>query len=214
MNNDKVYIKNLAIETIKQNLAKGNYDELSNLALTALEKGVTKRLAFEVNIACGMYFSHSREYISSVRHLNKARTIYPARKQAFDALIKCFEDIYSTFKEQMSAQDYQNLIEALDPIVNFHQVYFPQHKIVVARAKKLIGSFEYNKSFVAGSKVESAVSFRLLEIKNIIYEDMTLEEMYNAAAKILAPTLREIIKEKSEKKETPSKKKKKDKKKE
>ena len=58
--------------------------------------------------------------------------------------------------------------------------------------------------YVAEEKIETPATFKVGQIHNAIYDDMTFEELQSEFARIIEPTVRDILEEKE--KETKKKK--------
>lgn len=195
---------------VKNNIQAGEWQKLI-AALPAVEDaGISKPLLSKAFILGAEYLEEKEDWVNVIKYSNKARSLNPSTANVFEKLVNAFGSFYLLFKEEFSKQDLKRLREPLMLILDYHFINFPKHKKIVKTGNELVQKIDYQLKYKATDKIESAASFRVQQIHDAIYEDMTFEEIQSEFARIIEPTVRDLLdekeKEKKKKKEVKSKK--------
>lgn len=198
---------------IKQNIEGEEWQKLVDALPVAEEAAISKPLLLKAYILGAEYLEQKEDWVRVIKYFNKARSINPGNLNVLDKLISAFESFYSLYKAEFSKQDLKLLSEPLKLILDFHNINFPKHKKIVRSGNELIQKIEYQLKYNAVDKIESQATFRTQQIHNAISDDMTFEQIQSEFARIIEPTVRDLLeekeKEKKQKKKTNSKKNKK-----
>ena len=93
-------------------------------------------------------------------------------------------------------QDLKILKDPLVLLIDYHQLNFPKHQAQVEVGKELIQKINYRMKYVAEEKTETLATFKVGQIHNAIHDDMTFEELRSEFARIIEPTVRDLVEEK------------------
>jgi tetratricopeptide (TPR) repeat protein len=215
--------KTILAKRINNDLANKNFKDLSITYPIAEEYEVSKSLLKRAASQLGNYFVEEKRFDEAIKIFNKARVLDQTNRSIFSKFIKCIDLFFIENVEEFSKKDLAEFKQAILPIINFHKVNFPEHRQIIESIDHLFRRIDYRIEYVAKDVQESKVTFRIQQIKNALYDDdMTIEQVRQEAARLLAPTLRRMYdeyekkeaEEKEEKKKVNDKKKKVKKKKE
>ena len=185
---------------IKKSIKESNWKELTDLLPGAEEVGISKSLLRKAFILGSEYLEEKKDWVGVIKYYNKARSMDPASVNVFNKLLSAFNSIYLLFKEEFSKQDLQLLREPLQLILDFHTINFPKHQKIIKAGYELVQKIDYQLKYKAIDKIESAASFRVQQIHDAIYEDMTFEQLQSEFARIIEPTVRDLLDEKEKEK--------------
>jgi hypothetical protein len=214
--NDQLQIEKKKMLTlrVKNNIENGEWQKLIDALPVAEEAGIPKPLLHKAFILASGYLEERGELTKVINYLNKARSLKPETVKVFDKIIKAFYSFYLQFKEVFSKQDLTLLKETLLFLIDYHHMNFPRHQNQVKLGRELIQKIDYRLKFKAQDKSESPATFRVQQIQDAIYGDMTFEELRSEFARLIEPTVRDLLDEKAkEDKKSKDKKSKKSKKK-
>lgn len=199
---------------LKQHLEKEEWQKLIKVLPGAEEFEVSTTLLRKCWILAGEYLAGEKDWTNAIISYNKARVKNPSTIYVFDELINAFSSFYEQFKNKFSKADLKILKDPLVLLIDYHQLNFPKHQTQVEIAKELIQKINYKINYTAQEKEETPATYRIQQIHNAIYNDMTFEELRSEFARIIEPTVRDLLEEKEkETKKEKSKKYKKGKKK-
>ena len=167
---------------------------------TAEEAGISKSLLRKAFILGSEYLEEKEDWVNVIKYYNKARSMDPGTVNVFNKLVRAFNSFYLLFKEEFSKQDLQLLREPLQLILDFHTINFPKHQKIIKAGYELVQKIDYQLKYKAIDKIESAASFRVQQIHDAIYEDMTFEQLQSEFARIIEPTVRDLLDEKEKEK--------------
>ena len=195
---------------VKNNIEAGEWQKLIDALPVAEEAGISKPLLRKAFILGAEYLEEKEDWVRVIKYFNKARSMNPSSVNVFNKLVSAFESFYLLFKEEFSKQDLKILREPLQLILDYHTFNFPKHQKIIKTGNELIQKVDYRLKYKATDKIESSATFRTQQIYSAIYDDMTFEELQSEFARIIEPTVRDLLdekeKEKKKTKETKSKK--------
>jgi len=182
---------------IKLHTDNENWKSLIEIYPGAEETGVSKTLLKNTALIIADEVTKEKRYHESIIFLNKARIREQKSKKIFQAFVNAVDIFFKDTVEEFSKSDLEEFKQAILPIINFHKVNFPKHRQIIDSTDHLFRRIDYRIKYVAKDVQESKVTFRVQQIKNALYsDDMTLQEVHQEAARILAPTLRRMYFEK------------------
>jgi len=192
-----IVLKKIFSAKIKSFIADDNWEELIKLFSGAEEAGVSSTLLKSTALKITDYVHSNKRYHEAIIFLNKARIRDQKSKKIFQAFVNAVDIFFKDTVEEFSKSDLEEFKQAILPIINFHKVNFPKHRQIIDSTDHLFRRIDYRIKYVAKDVQESKVTFRVQQIKNALYsDDMTLQEVHQEAARILAPTLRRMYFEK------------------
>ena len=195
---------------LKQNIENKEWQNLVNALPVAEEAKISSSLLRKAWIYGGEFLFKEKDWVRAITFFNKARSLDPTTISVFDKIIKAFGQFYEQFKENFSKHDLEKLRYPLILMLDYHQINFPKHQHLVKKGKELIQKIDYKFKYVAVEKEESPATFKVQQIYDAIYDDMTFEQLQSEFARIIEPTVRDLLdekeKEKKEKKKGKSKK--------
>jgi hypothetical protein len=188
---------------IKQNIENKEWQKLITALPVAEEAKISTSLLRKAWIYGGEYLFEKKDWVNVITFYNKARSINPSTVVVFDKLIQAFNLFFEQFKDKFSKQDLKTLRDPLILMIDYHEINFPKHQPLIEIGKELIQKIDYKIKYVATDQVETVATFKVQQIYNAIYDDMTFEQLRSEFARIIEPTVRELLdkKEKETKKE-------------
>ena len=188
---------------IKQNIENKEWQKLIAALPVAEEAKISTSLLRKAWIYGGEYLFEKKDWVNVITFYNKARSINPSTVLVFDKLIQAFNLFFEQFKDKFSKQDLKTLRDPLILMIDYHEINFPKHQPLIEIGKELIQKIDYKIKYVATDQVETVATFKVQQIYNAIYDDMTFEQLRSEFARIIEPTVRELLdkKEKETKKE-------------
>ena len=185
---------------VKNNIEAGEWQKLVAALPAAEDAGISKSLLRKAFILGSEYLEEKEDWVNVIKYYNKARSMDPGTVNVFNKLVRAFNSFYLLFKEEFSKQDLQLLREPLQLILDFHTINFPKHQKIIKAGYELVQKIDYQLKYKAIDKIESAASFRVQQIHDAIYEDMTFEQLQSEFARIIEPTVRDLLDEKEKEK--------------
>ena len=205
----EIITKKIFTDRVRTYLEKDELEDLIKLFPGAEEAKVAEALLKKASIKIGEYLVKEKRDYEAIIFFNKARVKDPKSKSVFQSFIETVDKFFKENVEEFSKKDLEEFKQVILPIINFHKLKYPEHKKIVQSTDHLLRRIDYRIKYVAKDVQESRVTFRVQQIKNSLYnDDMTLEQVHQEAARLLAPTLRRMYDE-YEKKEGEGKDKKK-----
>lgn len=213
MSNELTEGKKITTEMVKQFIKDNQYDKLVVLLPKVEKYQVSNSLFCSAYKKTGEYLIEKERFNESIIILNKVRVRDNKNKNVFKSFVKALDSFFKQNVEEFSKTDLEEFKQAILPVINFHKVNFPEHRQIIDSTDHLFRRIEYRIQYVAKDVKESKVTYRVQQIKNALYnDDMTIEQVHQEAARILAPTLRRMYFERfgneAEKKDEKDKKKK------
>jgi len=189
---------------LKNYIEKEEWKKLVSFLPVAEEVEISTTLLRKCWILAGEYLAGEKDWTNAIISYNKARVKNPATIYVFDKLIDAFGSFYEQLKDMFSIADLKILKDPLVFLIDYHQLNYPKHQAHIEVGKELIQKINYRMKYVAEEKIETPATFKVGQIHNAIYDDMTFEELQSEFARIIEPTIRDILEEKE--KETKKKK--------
>jgi hypothetical protein len=212
-------LKKAFTNKIKLHTDNENWKALIEIFPGAEEACVSKFLLKNTALKIAEYVYSKERYSESIIFFNKARVKDPKSKTIFQSFINTVDKFFKESVEEFSKKDLEDFKQTIRPIIEFHKLKFPAHHKIIDSTEHMFRRIDYRIKFVAKDVEESKLTFRVQQIKNALYGDMTIEEVRQEYARLLVPKLRERLakeeededeKKSSKKKATPKKKKGKD----
>lgn len=200
----------LAVNVVKEKIKKHEYIFAAQFVYDTDYKYefpiVLKKQVLAKGAKC---YLQKGDYESAFFLFNRLHRINPKSKTTFKNLVSTLESIWNKYESIVGSKganyftvdDAVKFSTSLSILINYHIINFPDHRHEIEKGKQLLIKVEYTKKHKAieskdpKKEIESVVSFRIKKIYDSIYEEMTLDQVYQEAARILAPTIREILAE-------------------
>lgn len=207
----------LAVNAVKEKIKKGEYILAAQFVHDTDNKYefplALKKKALSQGAKCHLQRYDFESAFFLYNHLHK---VTPQSKTTFKNLISVLDKIWDNYESIVGANganyftvdDTEIFLTSISMLINYHLVKFPEHRIEIEEGKQLLKKVNYIKKYKAiesedpNREIESAVSFRIKKIYDAIYEEMTLEQVYQEAARILAPSIRDYLSDKEKESET------------
>ncbi len=216
----EIITKKIFTDRVRSHIADNKWEDLIKLFPGAEEAGVANTLLKSASRKVGEYLYSSKRYYEAIIFSNKARSRDPKTKSTFNLFVNSLQMFFNENVEEFSQKDLSEFKQAILPIIDFHKLKFPAHRKIVDSTDHMFRRIDYRIKYVVKEVEESKVTFRVQQIKNSLYGDMTSEEVQQEFARLLVPKLRERLdeeenseEEKKNSKKKPNGKKKKGKKK-
>jgi hypothetical protein len=186
--------KALYTEAIRQNIAKKDWTKLADVMMEAEKVGVGKTLRRRGWYHLGLYEAERGNHPSAIIAFNSARFGQPGDKPVLKELFAQLEAFYVANESVFSREDLLLFEEPIEMIEGFCRLRSKKDDANLDRARKLIQRIQA-KVNDAPSKRETPVTHHVVRIHSALYSNMTPEEVRAEFARIIAPTLREMLKE-------------------
>ena len=157
-----------------------------------ISNGLLKKAAKKI----GEYFRSRDNYYKAVIFYNKARIRDLSDSNSFSSFVDSALKFFTDNAEEFSKNDLVKYKQAILPIINFHKLNYPEHQKIINPTEQLFRRIDYRLKYVAEDLQESKVTFRVNEIKDALYADMSPQEIRDEFAKIIEDDLRELLEEK------------------
>jgi len=192
--------KQIITTRLKRYLTEQNFEEVKSTMLAAESFRAAKTLLKRSYLFLGKSAIQNADYYSAIVYLNKARVIDPASKIIFELLVEAFKEFFRINFEEFSKKDLEEYRQAILPIIEFHKLKFPAHREIIDSMSHMFRRIDYRIKYEAKDVDESKITFRVHEIKNAQFDNMTIEEVNQELAKTLTTIIRrELSKDKSDK---------------
>jgi len=198
--------KQIITTRLNNYLREKNFEEVKSTMLAAESFGVSKPLLKKSYLFLGKSAINSDSY-SAILFLNKARVIESSSKVIFEHFVKAVQEFFRVNVEEFSKKDLEEYRQAVLPIIEFHKLKYSAHRKIVDSMSHMFRRIDFRISYVAKDVQESKVSYRIQQIKNSLYGDMTIAEVRTEFARLLGPKLRERISSEHDDEESPKEKK-------
>jgi hypothetical protein len=207
--------KKILSQTIKENLAKGNFEAVENACRIAFEKGGLsnrdKNFLQKGFVRIAEQYQKNVEYDSSVINYEYAKILNPTNVTYLLNQLKIIEIIYNNTKDNLTNYDCQMLDLILFTLVAPYKS--------IEKFETALSAIELENELInkitsllphAPKKEESLISFRLEKILNTIaslkFSHLSPDERVKEASKYLGKGLRRVLRKiNQEKQNKPSK---------
>ena len=192
--------KKILTQTIKENLASGNFDAVESACRIAFEKGglskSEKRFIKDKFVLIASNYEKSNNIFGAIINVNRARVINPYEIKIINHLINLIRDVIIIYGSDLVGGDVELLNQLIDsvsiiyeplPQSNFFRPSLNTAKEVRHRLKEV--------SVNAPNKIEGRITHQLIEILKIFYEDWNEKDIADEWAKNVSKVLKRILKE-------------------
>ena len=186
--------KEIYSEAIRQNVLKRDLTRLYDTMAEAEKAGVGKTLRKKGWVVLGRLEAERGNHPAAIIALNSARSTQPTDKLVVRKLFEQLEVFYEANESVFSREDLLLFEDPIERIEGFYRLRNEKDAAGLDRARKLIMRIQA-KVNDAPSKIESRVTHHVERIYSALYSTMTPEEVRAEFARIIAPTLREMLKE-------------------
>lgn len=202
--------KKLNTYVITEYLKNKDYERLNAVLSLGEKYNLPKSLMKKAYLAAGKYLLSKDKTHDAIITLNKARNLDQKSGKTLqlfvDAVLRFFKDNV----EEYSKSDLEEFKLTILPIIEFHKLKFPAQRSIIDSTSHMFKRIDYRIEYVAKEAVETKITFRVNEIKNALYGDLTMEQVQQEFARLLVPRMREYLEKHSDEYDDKDKKKKKD----
>jgi hypothetical protein len=184
----------LYTEAIRQNIARKDWIRLSDVMMEAEAAGVGKTMRKKGWYHVGMYEAGKGNHPSAIIAFNSARFAQSKDKPVLKQLFSQIEAFYEANESVFSREDLLLLSEPIQVVEGFYRSQIGRDDANLDFARKLLSRIRA-KMENAASKQETPVTHHVVRIHSALYTNLTSEEVRAEFARIIAPTLREMLKE-------------------
>jgi hypothetical protein len=189
-----IHTRELYNQAIRQNIAKKDWSKLSEVMIGAELARVGKPLKRRGWYQVGLFEAERGNHPSAIIAFNSARFAQPNDKPVLRQLFAQLEAFYEANEPVFSREDLLLFKEPIERIEGFYRLRNDKGDANLDRARKLIQRIQA-KINDAPSKIETRVTHHVVRIHSALYTTMTPEEVRAEFARIIAPTVREMLKE-------------------
>jgi hypothetical protein len=194
-NDDKALVT-LALKTA---IKKQDFERLPDMLPLAKKHNVQKKLLIQGWLLLAEGSLERKDYVNAVLSFNSARSFDLRDKRILARLLDSIDHFYGQFREVFSWDDLVLLADALERLLGFYRINGgPGIDDFVSSASGVLAKVKRHRE-IADEKIETAASFKVGQIWDALYSDMTMEEVRSEFARILAPYLRDEIDAKKKK---------------
>lgn len=197
--------KSILLKRLENAISKSDFKDMEIALPIAEEYKVSKIIIKKVAVKIADHHLTKKRFDQAIIFYNKARSIDPTIKKIFELFCRSVTEFYEHNIDEFSKKDLEEFKQAIIPAIDFHKYKFPAHRKVVVEIEELVKRIDYRKKYAAKEMEESRVSYRILQIKNALYSDMTIEEVRKEFAKLISIPIRKILTEKEKKIDSQSK---------
>jgi hypothetical protein len=192
-NDDKALVT-LALKTA---IKKQDFERLPDMLPLAKKHNVQKKLLIQGWLLLAEDSLERKDYVNAVLSYNSARSFDLRDKRILARLLDSIDQFYGQFRGVFSWDDLVLLADALERLVGFYRINGgPGFDDFVISASGVLAKVKRHRE-IADEKIETAASFKVGQIWDALYSDMTVEELKTELARIIAPTIRDIIQKRS-----------------
>ena len=181
---------------IKNNIDNEEWKSLIAAFPVAEEFGISNGLLKKAAKKIGEYFRSGDNHYKAVIFFNKARIRDLSDSNSFSSFVNSALKFFTDNAEEFSKNDLVKFKQAILPIIDFHKLNYPEHQEIINPTEQLFRRIDYRLKYVAEDLQESKVTFRVKEIKDALYADMSPQEIRDEFARIIENDLRELLEEK------------------
>ncbi len=181
---------------IKNNIDNEEWKSLIAAFPVAEEFEISKGLLKKAAKMIGEYFRSRDNYYKAVIFFNKARIRDLSVGNFFSSFVNSALKFFSENAEEFSKNDLVQFKDAISPIIDFHNLNYPEHREIIKPTELLFRRIDYRIKYVAQDVQETKVTHRVQQIKNALYADMSPQEIRDEFAKLIEDDLRELLEEK------------------
>ena len=183
--------KELFSEAIRQNIAKKDWQKLSDVLIGAEQIGVSKRLRVKGWRSLAEY-QHSRGNLpAAVLAYNSARSLDLGNRVLLSGLLQSYEEFYSEFEDKFSNEDLGLLVRPLNSLFNFYSVHRSQVEPDLEGVRRLAERIRL-KALSAPSRRETSATHKVQTIYSAVFSpNMTPEEVRAEFARVFVPLIRD-----------------------
>jgi hypothetical protein len=194
---------------ITKNIKDKEYKKLLDALPVAEEYGISKELMYKGWKLVAQYLEEKNYLTDAILCYNKARRIKPSILIVFEKVVSLLNEFFSKYKNEFSVDDLIKLKGAIAVLENFHSVNFPKQEKVLEQIPDLNLKIDYHINHHPKIDEETKATFQVQKIYNAITDDMSMPEVHQEFAKILANIIRREKSKNKKRKETINKSKKK-----
>lgn len=204
MSINKATKKQIATLALKTAIKKHDWGRLFDIVSMSAKQGCSKVLIKKGWVELGNHLLEGKDYVNAILAFNSARTLGLFDKKVLDKFIHGLNEFYKIFRQKFSREDLIVFNDTLARLINFYRLHKDRGlDYATEEGQNLVRKVEQQIE-VAPSKVETQATFKVKQICDALYSNMTTEEVRAEFAKIVAPLIRDEyekrVKEKSKQK--------------
>lgn len=171
--------KDMYTYVLKEIIRNKEYQLLLNFIpyTEEFEASITLSLFQSTCAKAGEYLISQHRYYEAITPVNKARALDTKAKSIFQLFVKANLKFFNENIEEFSKKDLAEFKQAILPIIEFHKLKHPTHRKIVDTTEHMFRRIDYRIKYVAKEVEESILTYRVQQIKNSLYGDMTSEEV-------------------------------------
>lgn len=190
--------KSIILKRLENAISKSDFKDMEIALPIAEEYKVSKSTIKKVAITIAEQHFIKKRFDQAIIFYNKARSIDPSKRKVFELFCKSIIEFFKNNIDEFSKKDLEEFKQAIRPSIDFHKMKFPAHRKAVDEIRELVRRIDYRKRNVAKEKKESKVTYRVLQIKDALYSDMTIEEVRKEYARLISTVILNQIKKNAE----------------
>ncbi|MCK5573038.1 MAG: hypothetical protein KAJ12_09770 [Bacteroidetes bacterium] len=183
-------------EAIRQNIAKKDWEKLSDVLIGAEKVSAGKNLRAEGWYRVGLYEAERGNHPSAIIALNSARTLTRKPEISLEKMFEELERFCEDFDGDFSRADLYMLSLATERVGGFISFHQEVSGDLVEKARQLSSWIESRLS-TAPVKKETRATHHVQRIYSALYPPMTIEEVRAEFARIVEPLIRERLERKA-----------------
>ena len=181
---------------VKNNIINEEWKSLTAAFPVAEEMRISNGLLKKAAKKIGEYFLLQNNHFEAVIFFNKARVRDLSDGKLFKAFVESTLIFFNKNVKDFSKNDLEKFKLTILPIINFHNLNYPEHREIIKPTELLFRRIDYRIKYVAQDVQETKVTHRVQQIKNALYADMSPQEIRDEFAKLIEDDLRELLEEK------------------
>jgi len=193
--------KKLTTAMVNKFIKAKEYDKLVAVIPAAEKYNVAPSLIRSTCKKAGEYLITQQEYDKAIVIINKTRARDVKDKTILQLFINAVSKFFNSNVAEFSKKDLAEFKQTILPIIEFHKLKYLAHRKIVESTEHMFRRIDYRIKYEAKDVKESKVTYRVQQIKNSLYGDMTIEEVRQEFARLIVPKLREMLEKEEDSKE-------------
>lgn len=185
--------KSMITKRLQNAISRADYKDMQIVLPVAEEYKISPRTIKKVSQKIAEFYFKEKHYDQSAIYSNKARSIDPSIKKNFELFCNSIIEFFKTNIDEFSKKDLDEFKKSIIPVIDFHKIKFPSHHKSIDEMENLFKRIDYRKKYLAKDKEESKVTYKVLQIKSAISNDMSLDEVNQEFGKSLSKIIRRKI---------------------
>jgi hypothetical protein len=170
---------------IEENLKTKDISKVKQALDLAKTISIPKSLQYKALMAVANHYIKEQDYFNAFMYFSTARKYTTKFQIPLLRIAECLNKFFWDNELSFSINDLSLLLTVMEPSATLLRAQVNTDNLSLGNLVKTINRINYRIKYSAPNAVETKLTFRIAQIKDAFYTDMTFEEMQTEMAKLI-----------------------------